>query len=468
MNSDALNSFVEKMWRDSILPELESYIRIPNKSPAFDPEWRAHGHIDRAVAQYEAWARRAPIADARVEVLRLENRTPVLLIDIPGQSDDCILLYGHLDKQPEMSGWRDGLDPWTPVREGDRLYGRGSADDGYAMFACLTAIAALQAGGVAHARCVILIEGCEESGSYDLPAYIEHLAPRLGNPSLVIALDSGCESYDRLWCTTSLRGLVGGTLTVEVMTEGIHSGSSGAVADSFRIARAILSRLEDEKTGAIIPREFHVPIPENRVHEAKLAGDALGTRVFKQFPLAGTTRPVTDDAAQAILNYTWRPALAVVGADGLPPAQNAGNVLRPYTTLKISMRIPPECDANAAARALRSIVESDPPYNARVTFKGDWAASGWNAPPLRAWLARALDGASNAAFGKSAAFSGVGGTIPFMAMLGERYPEAQFVITGVLGPGSNAHGPNEFLHIPMGIGVTQSVARLIASHFTRG
>ncbi len=468
MDKTAIQTYVSTLWDDSVVPELVEYVRIPNKSPAFDRDWQAHGYIDRVVERFERYARSQVLEGARVEVIRLEGRTPLLFIDIPGDSPDCVLLYGHLDKQPEMTGWRDGLEPWKPIIEGDRLYGRGAADDGYAMFSCLAALGALWSQSVPHARCIVLIEACEESGSFDLPHYIEHLGDRLGTPSLVIGLDSGCGTYDQLWCTTSLRGLVGGTLTVEILTEGVHSGASGMVADSFRIARRLLSRLEDETTGRILPEEFYCVIPESRVKQAGIAAAALGASIITDFPLAGGMNPVSADLTELILNRDWRPALSIIGADGLPTIGNAGNVLRPMTALKLSLRLPPNCDPKTANQKLQNLLEADPPYGSRVSFKPDWGAAGWNAPELAPWLARSLDEASRSFFGKPPAYQGLGGTIPFMSMLGERFPQAQFLITGVLGPHSNAHGPNEFLHIPAGKKLTACVAQVIADHFNSG
>ena len=467
MDPTKTQSYIERIWDKSIVPELAEYIRIPNKSVAFDPDWQAHGHMDKVVARFEKWAREHAPGGATIEVVRLPKRTPLLFIEVPGQTDDCILLYGHMDKQPEMAGWREDLDPWKPKLEGDRLYGRGAADDGYAMFSCLSAIGALQEQGIPHARCVVVIEACEESGSFDLPAYVDHLAPRIGKPSLVIALDSGCGNYEQLWCTTSLRGLVGGTLKVEVLTEGVHSGASGMVPDSFRLARQLVSRVEDEETGRIIPEVFHVEIPKARLNQAAATAAILGADVYQELPLMPGTRPVSTDPTELLLNSTWRPALTIIGADGLPAADNAGNVLRPMTALKLSLRIPPTCDAKIATRALKELMEDDPPSGAKVSFNTNWGATGWDAPELAPWLGKSLDDASNAFFGKPIAFIGVGGTIPFMAMLGERFPDAQFLITGVLGPHANAHGPNEFLHIPTGKRLTCCVAKVIADHANR-
>ncbi len=470
MDHTAISNYVNRLWDDSIVAELMEYIRIPNKSVAFDPAWAAHGEMDRVVARFERWARSQPIEGLALEVVRLPQRTPLIFIEIPGNASknpdharETILLYGHLDKQPEMAGWRDGLDPWQPVLEGDRLYGRGAADDGYALFACLAAIGALQAQGVPHARCVIVVEACEESGSFDLPHYIEYLAPRIGTPGLVIALDSGCANYDQLWCTTSLRGLAGGTLKVEMLSEGVHSGDAGGVVPStFRIARQLLSRIEDEETGRITPLEFYTHIPDPRRRQAEAAAAAIGDPMYTRFPWIGSAAPLDPDLTELVLNRTWRPALEIVGADGLPAAVNAGNVLRPFTALKLSLRLPPDCEAKEASAKLKSILEADPPHGARVTFDTNWAASGWDAPEIAPWLERSLEAASRTCFGKPAAYMGEGGTIPFMGMLGERFTDAQFLITGVLGPHSNAHGPNEFLHLPTAKRLTACVAQVIA------
>ena len=462
-----LQAFIDALWDEAVTPALVDYIRIPNKSPAFDPGWAGAGHMDRAVDLFEGWARARleALPGATFEVVRLEGRTPVLLIEVPGEIDGEVLLYGHLDKQPEMTGWSEGLGPWTPVIRGDRLYGRGGADDGYAMFGALAALLALREQDVAHARCVILIEACEESGSYDLPAYVEHLADRIGDPSLVICLDSGCGSYDQLWLTTSLRGMIAGVLRVDVLTEGVHSGdASGVVASSFRILRSLVSRLEDEVSGWIRPPELHADIPQVRIREAAIAAQALGADVYDKFPFVEGMTPVAGDLAELILNRTWRPQLATIGAEGLPALADAGNVLRPYTAAKLSLRLPPTLDGEAAAKAVKVLLERDPPYGCRVSFTPEKSSGGWHSPPLSPWLAASVERASVALFGRGAAMMGEGGSIPFMGMLGARFPKAQFVITGVLGPHSNAHGPNEFLHLPTGKRVSGAVAMVVADH----
>jgi acetylornithine deacetylase/succinyl-diaminopimelate desuccinylase-like protein len=457
-------AFVRQRWDEDVLPALARYVEIPAKSPAFDPDWARHGHLDRAVALIEDWARGRPLAGLAVETVRLPGRTPLILVETAGASPDTILLYGHCDKQPEMTGWVEGLGPWTAVRRGDRLYGRGAHDDGYAAFCALTAIEAVRRAGAPHARCVVLIEACEESGSADLPAYLEALAPRLGAPDLVICLDSGCGNYEQLWGTTSLRGLVNGVLTVDVLTEGVHSGTAGGIVpSSFRIARQLLSRVEDERTG-VVARDFHVEVPAARTAEARAVAGVLGADLAGHFPLVPGMRAAGADPTALLLASTWEPALAVIGADGLPALADGGNVLRPRTALKLSLRLPPTLDAAWAAGRLRELLEADPPYGARVSFTPAAPAGGWDAPPTEPWLLAAQQSASERYFGKPAMFVGIGGTIPFMAMLGERFPRAQFFITGTGGPGSNAHGPNEFLHLPTAERLTACVADVIAAH----
>jgi acetylornithine deacetylase/succinyl-diaminopimelate desuccinylase-like protein len=470
VNQGQLRAFVDQIWRDEVVPTLVDYIRIPNKSPAFAPDWRELGHMDKAVDLFVGWAAaKVEALGGMISVERLPGRTPLILIDVPGvRGSDSVLLYGHLDKQPEMTGWAEGKGPWTPVIEGDKLYGRGGADDGYAMFGALSALLALKAQNIPHARAVIIIEASEESGSPDLPHYMNALGGRIGAPSLVVCLDSGCGDYERLWLTTSLRGLVGGTLRVDVLEEGVHSGdASGIVPSSFRILRQLLARLENIETGDVIVRDLHAEIPAERIAQAKVAAQALGDQVYAKFPFVKGMRPAASDLVELVLNRTWRPALSVVGFEGAPAPANAGNVLRPFTAAKLSMRLPPTVDAEKAAQRIADVLTRDPPYGAKASFSFEEPGTGWNAPKTAPWLETALEAASRTSFGKPMAMMGEGGSIPFMAMLGAKYPEAQFVVTGVLGPNSNAHGPNEFLHIPTGKRVTETVAQVLAAHAQR-
>ncbi len=473
-----LSAFTDRVWDEEIVPSLVTYIAIPAKSPGFDAKWQEHGYLDKVVRDAASWVESKKIPGLKLEVLRLPNRSPVIFFDMPSTkpgSDDTILIYGHLDKQPEFDGWRADLGPWTPKYEDGKLYGRGGADDGYAIYASLTALMALDRQNIPRPRCVGLIETCEESGSVDLPPYLEVLGDRLGKVSLVVCLDSGAGNYDQLWLTTSLRGMVAGVLKVEVLTEGIHSGAhSGVVPSSFRILRQLLDRLEDSKTGRLLPDSFHCEIPQVRLEEARATAAILKEEVYKRMPWScgadgGPVLPVTVDPVEAILNRTWRPTLSVVGAEGFPDLENAGNVLRPYSAFKLSLRIPPTLDGNAAALKLKELLEDNAPYNAKVTFEprgttGGYGADGWNTPELSPWLSTAVNEASLSHFGTPVGYLGEGGTIPLMGLLQKSFPKAQMMVCGVLGPKSNAHGPNEFLHVPYGKKLTAAVAQVIAAH----
>lgn len=461
-NPQALYDFVCHQWKDEILPSLCDYIKIPNKSPHFDAKWEEHGLMEQAVEHIADWCKAHAPKGMQLEVMRLEGRTPLIFMEVPGQIDETVLLYGHLDKQPEMCGWHEDLHPWKPVLKEGRLYGRGAADDGYSAYSSLIAIKALEEQGLPFPRCVLIIEACEESGSYDLPYYIELLKERIAKPKLIICLDSGAGNYEQLWMTTSLRGNVAGELSVELIREGVHSGSaSGIVADSFRVARQLISRLEDEATGEIKLPQLYCEIPEERKKQAYFCAEALGDHVYDEFPWHKRVEPVLEDKQQLILNRTWRPALTVTGADGFPPMANAGNVMRPQTVFKLSMRLPPLVNPKIAASVIQETLTKKPPYKAKVSFTVGDGSPGWNSPKLSAWLEEAAEAASKTYYGKSAAYMGEGGTIPFMGMLSEKFPEAQFMITGVLGPHSNAHGPNEFLHLDMVEKLTACVAYVL-------
>jgi len=473
----SLATFADDAWDRRIVPALADFIAVPAKSPMFDPAWAEHGLIDRVVRDAASWVESRKLAGLRLEVVRLAGRTPVLFFEIPATrpgSTDTVLLYGHLDKQPEFNGWRSDLGPWTPKYENGKLYGRGGADDGYAVYASMAAIMALDAQHIPRPRCVGLIESCEESGSFDLPHYLEALKARLGNVGLVVCLDSGAGNYDQLWLTTSLRGMVSGVLKVEILTEGVHSGdASGLVPSSFRILRQVLDRLEDSRTGELLPESFHCDVPATRVREAQASAAILKDEVYKRFPWAcgadgALALPTTTDPAQALINRTWRPTLSVTGVDGFPELSSAGNVLRPYTAFKLSLRLPPLVDGHEASLKLKQLLEDNAPYNARVTFHpdgraGQLGATGWSAPELAPWLHDALNTASNAQFGAPVGFIGQGGTIPLMSMLAKGFPKAQMMVCGVLGPKSNAHGPNEFLHVPYGKKLTAAVAQVMAA-----
>jgi len=472
MDQQTAQKFIDELWMDSIVPELVEYIRIPAKSPHFDADWANNGYVEDAVKQIFSWCKTQDVKGMELEIVRLEGRTPLIFIEIAARGeadpDDTILMYGHLDKQPEMTGWADGLGPWNPVIRDGKLYGRGGADDGYAAYSSLAAIMAVQDQGLPHARIVVIIEACEESGSYDLPYYIEHLRDRIGEPSLVVCLDSGAGNYEQLWLTVSLRGMAAGTLRVDVLNEGVHSGyASGVVPSSFRIMQQLFSRLEDRATGKVLPDYLYAPIPEQRLEQTQAMAEALGDELWQVYPFVAGVEPMAENNVERILNRTWRPALSYTGVEGIPSLENAGNVLRPYSSMKLSMRLPATVDGEAASLAMKETLEANPPSGARVSFDTDQAASGWNAPEIAPWLHTSLERGSRGGFNRGVMYMGEGGTIPFMAMLGDFYPQAQFMITGVLGPQSNAHGPNEFLHIPFACKLTTCVSHVITDHCRR-
>jgi len=487
LNSAQALSQVSQAWDADLLAQLTDYIAIPAKSPMFDADWAQHGYIETVVRNAFEWVQGQMVAGLTVEIIRLPGRTPVLFFEVAASqcatenraahadaarsSGQTVLMYGHLDKQPEFTGWRSDLGPWTPKYQDDKLYGRGGADDGYAIYAAITAIQALKTQQVAHPRIVGLVETCEESGSYDLMPYIDLLKPRLGDVGLVICLDSGAGNYDQLWLTSSLRGMASGVLKVEVLTEGVHSGdASGLVPSSFRIMRQVLDRLEDSASGRLLPESFHCQVPAERMAQARATADILGAEIYKRFPWAhydcgGSsqfTLPTTTDPLQALLNRTWMPTLSVTGVEGLPDLQNAGNVLRPYTAFKLSLRLPPLVDAAGAVAQLKTLLEDNAPYQAKVTFEHAAGATGWNAPSTAPWFEQALNAASKSYFGAPCGYIGQGGTIPLMNMLSLGFPKAQMMVCGVLGPKSNAHGPNEFLHVPYAKKLTAAVAQVIA------
>jgi acetylornithine deacetylase/succinyl-diaminopimelate desuccinylase-like protein len=460
-----LVSTVEGAWEEALVT-LCRYTEIDCLSPAFDASWREHHKIADAATLLADWVSARAIPGLAVQIVEIPDRTPALLVEIPasqpGPDAGAVLIYGHLDKQPPLGEWRSGLAPFQPVREGDRLYGRGTADDGYSTFAALLAVEALAGLGVPYGRIVVLIEASEESGSPDLAAHLDALEPRIGRPKLVVCLDSGCHTYDRLWLTTSLRGLAQVKLSVSVLTEGIHSGNSGAgVPSSFRVLRELLSRIEDETTGDIVLAELRAPIPELHREIAQKVAQEFPHAVRAELPITEGLELAGSSEADRLLGRAWRPTLCVTGIGGIPGSSDAGNVLRASTTAVLSVRLPPSLDAGRAERALYEALTADPPQGASVHVEVQ-ASQGWAGGELPDWLDDALSEASVGAFGRNYSCIGEGGTIPFLAALDARFPGVPFVATGVLGPQSNAHGPNEFLHIPMVKSLTAAVASLLA------
>ncbi|PWV82063.1 Acetylornithine deacetylase/Succinyl-diaminopimelate desuccinylase [Prauserella marina] len=469
MDQQTVSNSVRDRWANDVLPSLSGLVEIPALSPVFDKDWAKTGQLDAAIDHVKAWLAEREIPGAAIDVVRLGNRSPVLLLDVPAtegaEDKGTVLLYGHLDKQPPVGGWSDGLGPWKAVVEDGKLYGRGSADDGYAGYAATVAMEALRANGGAHARAVVLLETGEESGSPDLPAYLEHLSDRLGEVTFVVCLDSGGNDYDRLWLTTSLRGLAQVHVTARVLDSAQHSGlASGVVPSSFRVLRNLIERIENSATGEILLAECNVEVPANRREEIAATAEVSPGGSRGTFPLNGSTRPVADDEIELLLGNSWRPTLSVIGASGFPEPADAGNVLREATTLALSFRLPPTADSASALAAIEKALTTDVPYSATIEITSTEHADGWNAPATAPWLADALGKVSDEVFGQPWRAVGLGGSIPFMGLLGEKYPRAQFLVTGALGPDSNAHVPDEWLHLDQARRVTEAVAHILDAH----
>jgi acetylornithine deacetylase/succinyl-diaminopimelate desuccinylase-like protein len=448
---------------------LSGLIGIPALSPAFDAGWAASGHLDAAAEHVRDWIASRNLPGAKLDIVRLDGRSPLLVADIPataGAEDrGTVLMYGHLDKQPPFEGWSDGLGPWQPVQRDGRLYGRGSADDGYSGYAAITALEAVRGAGGSHARAVVLLETGEESGSPDLPAYLEHLSGQLGDVTLVVCLDAGGGDYSRLWLTTSLRGLVAVTVTVRVLDAPLHSGTaSGIVPSSFRILRLLLDRIEDPATGEIRLPAFNVPIPDDAQQAARDAARSRPGSVRGQVRVPAGMRLTSGDEAELILSNTWRPTLSVTGASGMPEPAAAGNVLRSSTSLRLSFRLPPTAVASDALAELTAALTADVPYGAEVTIGEIQAEDGWTAPAAAPWLAGALGRVGQDVFTQATGGIGVGGSIPFMGLLGRAYPDAQFVVTGALGADSNMHVPDEWLNVAFAQQVTEAIAHIVDAH----
>ena len=450
MDTQHIRQFIADLWDDSIVPALVEYIRIPNKSPAFEPDWAALGHMRAAAKHLQHWVAGCGVRGLTQRIVALPGRTPVLLcvIEAVRRAMRCSTATTTSNRS-SRAGRRASA-------RGRPCFATADCTDAAAPTTAMRRLRPLRPSPPCRIRvcrirrCVVLIEGCEESGSYDLPAYMDTLASEIGTPDLVVCLDAECGNYDQLWLTTSLRGLLAGVLTVRVLTEGVHSGAAGGIVpSSFRLLRQLIERVENARTGelhSVLQARFRSgPPPGRRGRRHPRAPSA-----HARFPWAGGTGPGDVSDEKLVLANTWQPSLAVVGLGGAPALADAGNTLRPATAAKLVFRLPPTLDAERAASRVRDLLERDPPHGADVAFELEHPMSGWQAPARAPWLTAALEDASNAHFGAPLASMGCGGTIPFMKMLGERYPGVQFAVTGVLGPHSNAHGPNEFLDIATG------------------
>eukprot|EP01065_Artemidia_motanka_P051241 TRINITY_DN8975_c0_g1_i1.p1 TRINITY_DN8975_c0_g1~~TRINITY_DN8975_c0_g1_i1.p1 ORF type:complete len:528 (+),score=225.93 TRINITY_DN8975_c0_g1_i1:91-1584(+) len=462
-----MQKWIDEEWDRTCVPVLQEYITIPNQSPAYDPEERKNGLTEKAFKLLIDWAKAQELEGMTMQFHEAPGKTPLLTMVVEprgeAQTKGTMLMYGHMDKQPPMTGWDEDLGPYKPVMRDGKLYGRGGADDGYAICACVTAVKATQRAGLPHGRIVILIEASEESGSHDLPFWIEKCRDLLGNIDLIVCTDSGAIEFDTVYMTQTLRGIVGGTLNVSLLKCGVHSGiQGGIVPDAFRVSRMLLERIEDTATGEIKLEALHSKEAPSKRRGFDYIDKLPGAPVSAPIPTQPGVQVAGSESDMAFRN-SWLPCLTVTGCD-LPKCEAGGNVLHPKSSLKLSIRIPPGLSPEAAVEAVRHELERDPPFGAKVDFKPDHVGAGWAAPPLADWLRTTVEQGAQEAFGLESRVMGVGGSIPFMGMLGAMYPDAQFFVTGVLGPETNAHGPNEFLHVPYTKKFVGALTRVVNGH----
>jgi acetylornithine deacetylase/succinyl-diaminopimelate desuccinylase-like protein len=450
MDKRIIKPYIEKLFATNVLPNLQEFIKIPNCSPNYDGDWEKNGNAVKAASFLANWVQGLNLKNAEVSLLKDPGHTPFIYIDVkatrPGD-DRTILMYGHLDKQPAFTGWSEGLGPQIPVVKDGKLYGRGSSDDGYATFASVSSIKACQDNGWDLPRMVILIEGAEESFTDDLFYYVNQLKTVIGTPSMVMCLDSGCADYERLWVSTNLRGVISISLKVSVMTtQGIHSGlGGGLVPDSFMIIRQLLDRIENPETGDMLEPSLFVEIPEDRNKQIDAMMKVVGDKYLDNIPWFGKTHPLDKNLKDTIIRNTWKPTLVITGCDGLPDTSTAGNVLRGFTELRLSIRLPPGIDSTKAGETIKAILEKDPPYNAKVEATVVNTGDGWNLNSFSEKLGNTLNIASQRFFNSDMCFFGEGGSVPFVKFFNESFPKADFAVLGVCGPTSNIHGPDENL-----------------------
>lgn len=453
MNDDIIKTIVYQLFEEQTLPGIMDYIRIPNVSPNYDPQWDTNGNQEKAVSFLANWVLSQNLKGLSLSIYKEKKRTPFIYIEVnPSRVSDkrTVLMYGHFDKQPAYTGWSDGLGPTTPVIKDGKLYGRGSTDDGYALFGIITAIKTCQRINLPLPRIVIIVEGAEESYIEDLNFYLSALKTKIGTPDFIVCLDSGSEDYKRLWLTTSLRGNCAIDLTVKTLKVGMHSGGgTGFVADSYFILRRLLDRIENSDTGEIIIPESKVPLPKNRENEIRRLVTIVKDDYIKNYPFFENTQPIHKELFDLVVNNTWQSTLAITGADGFPEASTAGNVLRPFSSVRLSFRFPPGVDTQKVGESIVEILSKDPPYNAIVEAKLLSFGNGWNLDEKNYsnQLKIVLNNASKRYFNNETEAFGEGGSIPFVQTFNQAYPNADLAVMGVAGPGSSIHGPDENLDL---------------------
>lgn len=450
INPEKLKQFVESEFTNNALPSFKTFLTIENCTPAYDPDWDKNGLLKSAASHLKAYALKSSGVQGLNAILSSdEGKTPFLLVTVDSTSGDgkSILLYGHFDKQPPNSGWSQGLGPYLPVEKDGYLYGRGSADDGYAFYAMLTIIKALQNFNIPHPKFVIILEGSEESGSIDLPIYIEEYQQFIGQPDLILALDSGIIDYNRIWLTSSLRGVVSCDLTVKTLTKGVHSGKgSGIAPESFMIIRKLLSKLEDYNDQSRM-KDFEVEIPDSEKTKISKAVEVMGDDWCSKIPILPGMKLLGDTPTDRLINWTWKPALTVAGARGIPNVKDAGNVLRPYTTLYLSIRTPPTFDGILNGKKILEDITNQTPFNSTVLIENYEAFNGSLIKEPSDNLKSQIDNLAKNYISGGMAQIPVGISIPFTTIFSQYFPKSQILVTGCAGVDSNAHGPNERLNL---------------------
>lgn len=452
---DAL-AFSAAAWQDGglALEGLKSFIRVPNVSPGYDPEFFTNGLIIKAIDTVKAWIEAQGIAGLTTTLFAEPGCEPLLLVEIPGTAAPgapVVLAYGHLDKMPPLDapGWSAGLFAYDPVIRDGKVYGRGTNDDGYNCFLVITALKYLQSKGLAYPKVTLILETGEESGDTEIQQYLERLRPKIGDVDLILVLDGEAQDYQTFWGCTSLRGIVNGVLDISHLATPCHSGmATGLVPSTFRIARILLSRIEDAATGEVLLREAHAPeIPATRIEQCRLIAAQLGDRSHAIVsPLPGAEL-LSKDNAELLLAKAWKPGLAVTGCDGIPSVGDGSNVMRTRTALKLSLRLPPGVNAEVTAAALKRVLEADPPYGAKVTYTAVSAGNGWKGPDLSGKIDVAMREATRAVFGGVPLYYGEGGSIPLCNKFQELWPDAQLLVSGCAGTDSNPHGYDESLNL---------------------
>jgi len=432
---------------------LMNLVRVPNLSPDYDKEFLTNGLIMKAIDVTKAWMETQGIKGLQSTVYHDPGRWPLLRVDIPAFNGGSrhILCYGHLDKMPHLdaAGWSEGLSATNPVIRGPKVYGRGTNDDGYNSFLVITALRYLEEHNLPHPKITILLETGEESSDEEITRYLHDLHDSIGDVDLICILDAESQDYETVWMCKSLRGVVAGVLSVKHLAVPCHSGmATGLVPSTFRIARELISRIENEKTGEILFPEAHVEIPQNRIDQCNAIAAHLGQGSVEIVTLLPGAKYLSEDFGQLLLNKAWKPGLAVTGQRGLPIVEEGSNVIRPETALKLSLRIPPGVDAEKCQAAMKKILEADPPYGATVEFKPLGAGCGWYGKDFDPLLDAAIKKATKAAFGAEPLYYGEGGSIPLCNTFQELWGKAQIIVTGCAGPDAKPHGYDESLDLP--------------------